>query len=317
MKQVRVSRREFLKTSAGAAATVGLMGCSEFTGSSGTGRTRHSFRLGLDTYTVHRSLTAQDESNRVSLWRLIDRLDELGLTGLQIDPSHFKCLPGDDPKALDRLEEVHHEKGYYFEIGMGGWDPDRMVERIRMTARFGGKALRTFCGHEGTTQEELRNYIQWSAPAFRQAAEATEDCDVRIAVENHGDFTSDQMLELIELADHPRVGVCLDTGNSLFRKEDPIRCAKNLAKYTYSMHIKDWFMTFDEKGHPQWEPAVVGKGEVPVADILRIVAGHHRDLYLAIENPIQPLDTEAATVKREWQHLVASAKATNELLSSL
>lgn len=318
----RVSRRELISTSArGALAlTAGstLAGCSQFNkGDQPRGRTTHNFRLGLDTYMLHHSLTAEDPRYRLDFWDMLERLEETPLTGLQIDPSHYELVPGDDPSALDRLETITAKKGYYVEFGMGGWDPERMEERIRLTDRFGGKALRTFCGHEMSTQEELANYIQWAAPALREAAERTEDCAVKIAVENHGDFTSEQLKQLLDLADHPRVGACLDTGNSLFRKEDPMACAKVLAPYATSMHLKDWFMRFDEKGHPRWREAPLGEGEVPVKAILRLVAEHHPNLYIALESPPRPRDTEAETLAHEWQHMVDSAEAARHMLDTL
>ncbi len=318
-----LSRREFLTTSAAGAAILGtgsmLTGCSQpGAGLAGKGRGGgHRFRLGLDTYMLHRTLTAEDPKNRRDLWWVLDHLGEVGLTGLQIDPSHFKLVPGDDEASLERLESVVGPKGYYVEFGMGGWDHKRMARRVRLTARFGGKALRTFCGSETNTQEELANYIKWAAPGLRQAAEMTEDCDVYIAVENHGDFTSAQLKELLDLVGHPRVGACLDTGNSLFRKEDPLECAKVLAPYARSMHLKDWFMTHLPDGTPQWKGAVLDEGEVPIAEILTLVAAHHPDLYIALENPVQPTGDEAETVRREWDHLVASAAAAHRILADL
>jgi sugar phosphate isomerase/epimerase len=322
----RLSRREVLSISAQSAAAIGasslLTGCSQQDKEPG-GRERsarqtgHRFRLGLDTYMVHRSLTAEDDKNRRSIWSVIEQLDELGFEGVQIDPSHFKLLPGDDEAALRKLASIAEPKGYYVEFGMGGWDVQRMKERIALTARFGGKALRTFCGHEGTTAEELANYMQWAPPAFREAAAFADEHGVSIAIENHGDFTSVQLKELLDRADHPRVGACLDTGNSLFRKEDPIECAERLAPYATCMHLKDWFMTHGPDGKPHWTEAVLGEGEVPVARILGIVAKHHPDLYIALESPVQPSEDEAETVDREWRHLRASAAAARRLLAEL
>lgn len=323
MSNLGLTRREFLASSATGAAALGagatLAGCSQSrpAATGGGKRTPHSFRLGLDTYMLHHALTAKNPRNRLDLWWVIDQLGDIGLTGLQIDPSHFKLVPGDDQKALDRLESMVKPKGYYVEFGMGGWDPTRMAERIKLTARFGGRALRTFCGHEGSTQEEIANYIKWSAPAFRETAKVAEDNDVYIAIENHGDFTSAQLKQLLDMVSHPRVGACLDTGNSLFRKEDPLQCAKVLAPYATSMHLKDWFMRFTPEGKPDWKEAPLGQGEVPIAEILRIVAKHHPDLYIALESPPRPGKDEAETSKREWEHLVATARDARRILAEL
>lgn len=323
----KTSRREFLAASLrggaamatgsvlGARVTQGSAAAGEEPKGTGTGRLRgHSFRLGLDTYTLHRSLTAEDPRNRKDLWWVLDHLDELGLKGLQIDPSHF---PGDDDKILRKLESTVKPRGYYLEFGMGGWDVRRLEARIRLTARFGGRAVRTFCGSEKNSQAELKNFILWATPAFREAGKIAEDHGVDIAVENHGDFRSGQLKELLDRVGHPRVGACLDTGNSLFRKEDPIGCARALAPYTRSMHLKDWVTSWLPDGTMQWKEAVPGKGQVPLVEILRMVLRHRRDLYIALEVPVHPSNDETETVAREWRHLVASVAATRQILAGL
>jgi 3-oxoisoapionate decarboxylase len=274
----------------------------------------HGPRLGLDTYTCHRCLTAKDPRNHRDLWWLIDQLPELGLGGLQIDPSHF---PGDDEAVLQRLASVVGPRGYYVEFAMGGWTVERLEQRIRLTARFGGRAVRTFCGDERATPEEIANYLQWAPPALRQAADTAEKYGIDIAVENHGDFTASQLKTLLDRAGHPRVGTCLDTGNSLFRKEDPLQCAETLAPYVRSMHLKDWTMTFLPDRTPSWREAVLGSGQVPVKEILSLVLARRPDLFIALETPVRPGNDEAETVHREWANAVANAAAARRILAEL
>lgn len=265
---------------------------------------------------LHHSLTAKEDNHRLDFWDMLDKLDGLGLTGIQLDPSHYRLLPGDDETALKRLDEVTRRKGYYVEFGMGGWDT-RLEERIRLTARFGGRAVRTFISDENCSVQDLVGWMRLAAPRLREAGRTASEHNVYIGVENHGDFTSVQLEEMLRLVDHPRVGACLDTGNSLFRKEDPLECAKRLAPWAVSMHLKDWFMSYDAQDRPHWREAPLGKGQVPVVEILRLVAKYHPDLYIALESPPRPLADEAETVKREWEHLTASAAAAREILADL
>ena len=311
-----LTRRDMLIASARGAAA---LGAASLAGSCSKTQvdersSRHQFKLGLDTYTVHRSLTAKNPELRADLWSLLEQLEGLELDGLQIDSSHF---PGDDVPTLERLREAVEPRGYYIEFGMGGWDVRRMKERMAMTAAFGGRAVRTFCGSERTTPDELELYTKLAVPAFREAAAFADKYKVAIAVENHGDFTSAQLKDLLDQVGHPRVGACLDTGNSMFRREDPLECARTLAPYALSMHLKDWTMSFDDNGEPHWKEAVIGEGAVPVAAILEIVAARKPDLYIALENPVSPGDDEKETVQREWRHLKASAAAARRILRAL
>lgn len=268
-------------------------------------------RLGLDTYTLHRTLSAKDAQLRKDIWWVVEQLDELGLTGLQIDPSHF---PGQEPQVLERLRRAMRPHGWYVEFGMGGWGVDRLKERIRLTARFGGQALRTFCGSEESTAEQIRFFLEAAPPALREAGDTAEEYGVDIAVENHGDFTAEQMRTLIERTSHPRVGVCFDTGNALFRDEDPLVAAEALLPMATSMHLKDWTMSRGPDGKHRWTEAVLGEGQVPIREILARAVRTRPGLYIALETPVWPSDNEGETVARERRHALACARAARRML---
>jgi len=310
---VTLTRRSFLHGMAAVGA--GSMLTGVLAGDAGAApRQAGRWKLGLDTYTLHRSLTAKDPKRRRNLVSLLESLGEHQLDGLQVDPSHF---PGGDPAALGRLRDVAKRNGWYIEFGMGGWDPQRMEERIKLTAQFGGRALRTFFSDERATWKQLQEWMRYAEPAFKQAGDTAAKHNVWIAIENHGDFTGPQLREFIGRVNHPRVGACLDTGNCLFRREDPIACARALAPVAFSMHLKDWTMGFDSAGTPRWKEAPLGAGRIPVAEVLKIVAASQPELYVALETPIVPGDDEAENVQREWEHLRINAKRANQLLREL
>src|SRR5260370_42525270 len=60
-----------------------------------------------------------------------------------------------------------------------------------------------------------------------------------MAVENHIDFTADEMLRLLTEVNSPWLGVNFDTGNFLRLLDDPIKGMAKLAPYVYATHIKD------------------------------------------------------------------------------
>jgi sugar phosphate isomerase/epimerase len=322
-----VTRRGFLAGSAaGLAAAAGLAvvsgGCkgdggkpsADGAGDAPGAERRRSARLGLDTSSLHRTLTAKDASRRRDIWWLLDRLEELRLEGLQIDPSHF---PGDDENTLSRLGTIVGRQGYYVEFGASGWDVTLLASRIRLTARFGGKSVRTFCGSERSSQEEIAQLMDLAVPALRHAAGVADAYRVDIAVENHGDFTSAQLRDILERVGHPRVGACLDTGNSLLRGEDPLQCARTLAPHVRTVHLKDWTVSRDADGTVRWTEAIPGRGQVPVREILKLVVAERPGIHIALESDVQPSIEEAETVSREWRHLKESAAAARKILDEI
>jgi 3-oxoisoapionate decarboxylase len=64
---------------------------------------------------------------------------------------------------------------------------------------------------------------------FREAIKVAEEYGVQMAVENHIDFTADEMLSLITDVDSPWLGINFDTGNFLRSLDDPIEGMAKLA----------------------------------------------------------------------------------------
>jgi sugar phosphate isomerase/epimerase len=58
-------------------------------------------------------------------------------------------------------------------------------------------------------------------------------------MENHFDFTCDEMLEMFQTIDSPCFGMTFDTGNAFRYGDDPVESAGKLAKYIHAIHFKD------------------------------------------------------------------------------
>jgi sugar phosphate isomerase/epimerase len=77
--------------------------------------------------------------------------------------------------------------------------------------------------------------VKW----FKEAVKVAEQYGVKLAVENHIDYTSDECVELLDRVGSPYFGLNLDTGNFLRLLDDPITGAKKLADRVFATHIKD------------------------------------------------------------------------------
>lgn len=123
-------------------------------------------------------------------------------------------------------------------------DRDRFEAEIRTAAQCGADVMRTVMlgGRRYETFSKPEDY-----PAFARRAEQSlkraepiaRKYRVRLAVENHKDYRTDELLELLKRIDSEFVGVCLDTGNSIALLEDAQSTARDLAKWTFTVHLKD------------------------------------------------------------------------------
>jgi sugar phosphate isomerase/epimerase len=87
--------------------------------------------------------------------------------------------------------------------------------------------------------EAFRKFFEEGKQALALARPVVEKHEVRMAVENHKDLRSPELLDLIKKLDSPLVGVCLDTGNSIALLEAPQETTDLLAPHVFTTHMKD------------------------------------------------------------------------------
>jgi 3-oxoisoapionate decarboxylase len=101
---------------------------------------------------------------------------------------------------------------------------------------------------------------------------------VSIAIENHQDFTSADLMRLcVEAGD--AVGITLDTGNSFPVAEAPLDFARTVAARVRHVHLKDYRVQFTDEGY-RLVRCAIGDGAVPFGELVEILA---RDLTASLE----------------------------------
>lgn len=208
-------------------------------------------KIGIDSYCYHRFFgevyPQQDvPDGSFSLEDFLKRAKALEVDGVSLEScfipqfdksylSHVKSML--DDYGFDRVFAWGHPDG--LEAGANEKAFDEMLQMIEHAHDIGAKVMRVvgsslmfrFADH-GPQLEKL-------ADMFKQAVKVAERYDIKLAVENHIDYNSDEFLKLLEDVDSPYLGLNFDSGNFLRVQDDPIDGIKKLAKYTYATHIKD------------------------------------------------------------------------------
>jgi hypothetical protein len=78
---------------------------------------------------------------------------------------------------------------------------------------------------------------------LRELAPLAKSLGLTIGVENHLDFTVEELRDLIQCVDSPNVGVMFDVGNTIGTLDDPVEAADLLGPYTVATHYKDFAIT--------------------------------------------------------------------------
>src|SRR5207237_1970735 len=88
------------------------------------------------------------------------------------------------------------------------------------------------------------------AERLREVLPVAEELGLALAVENHQDATTEDLIRLYEMSgSSPAFGITLDTGNPLSVGEEPVEAAERLAPLVRHIHLKDYTIHFAPEGY--------------------------------------------------------------------
>src|SRR5262249_37297137 len=137
---------------------------------------------------------------------------------------------------LDAIKQAALTRAVALEVGTRGLEVEHLAQYIAITERLGARALRTvlsgnMCGAEELTRAE---------DSIRQVLRELQQRNVVLALENNEAFSAAEFAGLMRRISNPRVGICLDTANSLGRPEPLQTVLRHLAPHAVMLHAKDY-----------------------------------------------------------------------------
>ena len=226
--------------------------------------------IGLDTYSYHLAFGKHPDrraNGPMTLAKCLNKARTLNAMTVQVDPLHFDS-ERDNPKWVKRMADSLNVK---LQAGSSGIEKDRLMRDLEIAAAWEAKILRTFLGWElPPDYRHSDSRLKQAAEQLRPIAEEAEGLGITIAIENHMDIATPDLLKLIALIDSPAVGACLDVGNSMVCLENPVETAQQLAPVAVTCNMRDY----------RWEPTPfgaklvgtpLGKGMIDVEQILQIL----------------------------------------------
>jgi 3-oxoisoapionate decarboxylase len=123
-------------------------------------------------------------------------------------------------------------------------DVERFEVEIRTAREAGATVVRTVMlgGRRYETFHAAKEYTAFAERALaslRLAEPVMARNKVTLAVENHKDYRTDELIDVLKAISSEFVGVCVDTGNSIALLERPSETATALAPFAAACHLKD------------------------------------------------------------------------------
>lgn len=240
--------------------------------------------VGLTTSGTLHSMGLAPDSPRepITVRGLMDRALALGLGG--VEPS-ATMLAGQDLEALGAQAAG---SGLFVVIDTGGYDPERLSPVIDMAGRIGATTVRTVIGGAKIGGDRRPLAGRW--PAFldevltglRTCVELAERAGVTLAVENHQDLASEELLWLHDTLGSAHFGVTLDTANPLATAEEPLDFFRRVAPVVKHVHLKDYQVWPSEEGY-RLTRCAVGDGLTDFPALLEILGAASPDATMSLE----------------------------------
>ncbi|NLF08716.1 MAG: sugar phosphate isomerase/epimerase [Pirellulaceae bacterium] len=105
---------------------------------------------------------------------------------------------------------------------------------------------------------------------------------MKIAVENHADFTVREHASIMARVNSPAYGFTVDCANLAFDLDDPLRLAAILAPRALTTHFKNYRIARTPAGLAL-ENCSLGEGEIDIVAIAELLAQYNPDITLNIE----------------------------------
>ena len=240
-------------------------------------------KVGIDSYCFHRYFgevydNQQAPDRRMTYEDFLNRAIELGVAGVSLETCFFDST---DESYLKSLKEIMDRGNmecivaWGHPMGLeGGDNPDAvadMEEHFRTCEIMGTDVLRMVGSHYGLRNTPHRPQMEKLLKLLIEPVKRAEDRGIKLAMENHYDFTCEEMLEMFEEIDSANFGMTLDTGNAFRYGDDPVEAAEKLSKYIYALHFKD--VSPLEGGNPEdwfyYACTAIGDGEIDVPALCR------------------------------------------------
>ena len=135
-----------------------------------------------------------------------------------------------------------------------------------------------------------REFVEDSQASIDAAVPVLEKHKMPLALENHKDWTVDELVAIVKKHSSEYLGVCLDFGNNISLLDDPMYVAEKLAPFAVATHLKDMAVAAQPDGFLLSE-VPLGQGFLDLPRMISLVRqarpATHLSLEMITRDPLQ------------------------------
>ncbi|MBV9673997.1 MAG: sugar phosphate isomerase/epimerase [Verrucomicrobia bacterium] len=162
-------------------------------------------------------------------------------------------------------------------------NPEPELRRfLELANEWESPLIRIYGGQLFESRRANRVEIELAAAVLERVIPTAEQLGVAMAIETHDAFSaSASVAELLGLVDSRWVGALWDTHHPYRVGESPVEVRKNLGSRVLHVQVKDARRSAEHKSG--WQYVLLGDGEVPVREIIGLLAAGDYNGYISVE----------------------------------
>jgi len=258
-------------------------------------------KVGIDSYSFHRYFgeiyegLQTDPGKRWTMeGEFLDFAIQQGVEEVALESCFFDAM---DDALVDEIKARLDEAGIAPVLGWG--HPDGLhggtdEEALRQLLAHIPQARKMGCSVMGIRAASMlyadvphESLLEASVRMLKVAAKVAAAEGITLGLENHIDFASTEIAQMVEAVGSDSLRVNFDTGNTLRKFEDPVEAARRLAPYAVSTHTKD-IITLPKGGNPSehftyWPSAPAGQGLIDMLGVVKALGAGGFEGALTVE----------------------------------
>lgn len=261
-------------------------------------------KIGLSSYSLFQAMNAKE----MTILEAIDWTAEHGF-------EHIEIVPGlgfelEDAGLVDEIREravsnnleiSNYAIGANFlQENKDSYDAEieRVKKEVDIASQLGVKLMRhdiAWRSPEESTIAHFEKDLPSLVHACQEIADYAAQYGITTSIENHGHYiqASDRVQSVIHHVNRSNFKTTMDIGNFLCADESPVAAVKKNIDYASMIHIKDFYQRpahlYPGEGWIETiagnylRSAIIGHGDIPMREVLKIIKNSAYDGYLSIE----------------------------------
>ena len=245
------------------------------------------------TYTWAIGVPGHEPQTPLDTTGLLQKAIDNSLSVVQIADNLPLHLLGNE--KLEELCNMASRSGIELEAGARGLTHESLASYVEIARIIKARILRFVIDGAGY-EPEPRQVVT----IIKSFLRLLEKHNIILALENHDRFPSSTFREMMQSINHPSLGICLDSVNSLGIAEGLETVVENLAPYTVNLHVKDFSIKrIDHKMGFIVEGVPAGKGFLDLPSILSKLKPWNKCHSAIIELWTPPEASISQTIEKE------------------